>query len=282
MTRPVALVLDNLELPDNQESLDAVAELALRLPPGSQVALASRRAPALPVALLRAQGQVVEVGIAELAADQEEARALLEATGVALSDAETAELIGRTEGWPAGLYLAALALKAGAGRTVGFTFTGDDRFMADYLRSGLLAHLPTELLAFLTPTSVLERMCGPLCDRVLAARGSGRVLESLEDSNLLVLALDCRREWYRYHQLFVSCSWRSWNGASPSWSPSCTPGRPAGARTTGCRRWRSTSPGRGRRRPCGPARHRAGVPGLRRRTGRHRPRLVGVVRGAGV
>jgi LuxR family transcriptional regulator, maltose regulon positive regulatory protein len=202
MTQPVALVLDNLELLDNQESLDAVAELALRLPPGSQVALASRRIPALPVALLRARGQVVEVGVAELAANQAEARALLEATGVALSDAETAELVGRTEGWPAGLYLAALALKAGARRTVGFRFTGDDRFMADYLRSELLAHLPTELLAFLTRTSVLERMCGPLCDRVLAARGSGRVLESLEDSNLLVVPLDRRREWYRYHQLF--------------------------------------------------------------------------------
>jgi LuxR family maltose regulon positive regulatory protein len=126
MTQPVALVLDNLELLDNQEALDAVAELALRLPTGSQVALASRRTPALPVALLRAQGQVVEVGAAELATDQAEARALLEATGVALSDAETAELFRRTEGWPAGLYLAALALKAGAGRTVGFTFTGDD------------------------------------------------------------------------------------------------------------------------------------------------------------
>jgi LuxR family maltose regulon positive regulatory protein len=146
---------------------------------------------------------VVEIGTAELATDQAEVRDLLKATGVVLSDAETGELIRRTEGWPAGLYLAALALKAGgAGRTVGFTFTGDDRFMADYLRSELLAHLPPELLAFLTRTAILERMCGPLCDTVLATSGSGQVLESLEDSNLLVVPLDRRREWYRYHQLF--------------------------------------------------------------------------------
>jgi len=108
----------------------------------------------------------------------------------------------RTEGWPVGLYLAALAVKAGGGQQAGFSLTGDDRFMADYLRSELLAHLPPELVEFLTRTAVLERLSGPLCDAVLATSGSGRVLESLEDSNLLLTALDRQRQWYRYHQLF--------------------------------------------------------------------------------
>jgi LuxR family maltose regulon positive regulatory protein len=203
MTEPVAVVLDHLELLDNRECLDAVAELAVRLPEGSQLVLASRHTPPLPVALLRAQGQMVEVGVAELAMDQQQARALLEGAGVGLADEEVAELAGRTEGWPVGLYLAALALKAGGQQHhAGYGFTGDDRFMADYLRSELLARLSPELVTFLTRTAVLDRMSGPLCDAVLATSGSGPVLSALEDSNLLLVALDRRRQWYRYHHLF--------------------------------------------------------------------------------
>jgi LuxR family maltose regulon positive regulatory protein len=202
MTEPVALILDHLELLDSRECLDAVAELAVRLPAGSQLLLASRHTTPLPVALLRAKGQMVELGVYELAMDQQEAQALLEGAGVQLTPAEVAELASRTEGWPVGLYLAALAHKAGGQHHAGFGFTGDDRFMADYLRSELLAHLPPELVAFLTRTAVLERLSGPLCDAVLATSGSDRALASLEDSNLLLVALDRQREWYRYHHLF--------------------------------------------------------------------------------
>jgi LuxR family transcriptional regulator, maltose regulon positive regulatory protein len=203
MTRPVALVLDHLESLENRECLDAVNELAIGLPAGSQLALAARRPPRLPLPLLRAQGQMVEVGVAELAMDQGEGRALLEATGVGLSDADMTELVEQTEGWPVGLYLAALARKGGGPRRNGGpAFTGDDRFVADYLGSELLAQLPPEQVAFLTRTAVLERMSGPLCDAVLDTTGSSRVLESLEDSNLLVVSLDRRRAWYRYHRLF--------------------------------------------------------------------------------
>jgi LuxR family maltose regulon positive regulatory protein len=102
MTEPVAVVLDHMELLDNRECLDAVAELAVRLPAGSQLMLASRRTPPLPVALLRAQGQVVEVGIDVLAMDQPEARALLEGVGVGLADADMTELSSRTEGGRSG------------------------------------------------------------------------------------------------------------------------------------------------------------------------------------
>ena len=202
MSEPVSLVLDQVESLDDQRCLDAVAELALALPAGSQLALAARRPPALPVALLRASGQVVEVGPAELAMDDREATALLEEAGVGPSDPEVPELVKRAEGWPVGLYLAALALQAGGARpSAGAGFSGEDRFMADYLRSELLAQLPTERVAFLTRTAVLERMCGPLCDAVLAGTGSGAVLGAMEDANLLLVPLDHRRRWYRYHQL---------------------------------------------------------------------------------
>jgi LuxR family transcriptional regulator, maltose regulon positive regulatory protein len=200
MSEPVALVLDQVESLDDQRCLDAVAELALALPAGSQLALAARRAPTLPVALLRARGGVVEVGAAELAMNDRDATALLEEAGVRPSDPEVPELVKRAEGWPVGLYLAALAVQAGGSRP-GAGFSGEDRFMADYLRSELLAQLPAERVEFLTRTAVLERMCGPLCDAVLAGTGSGAVLEAMEGANLLLVPLDRRRRWYRYHQL---------------------------------------------------------------------------------
>ncbi len=203
MTGPVALVLDHLELLENQECLDAVAELAARLPADAQLLVASRARPPLPVAVLRAQGRVVELGVEDLAMDHQEARALLEGAGVGLDDAEVEELVLRTEGWPVGLYLAALAHKAGGPpRHAWAGFTGDDRFMADYLWSELLGQLPPERVTFLTRTAVLERMGGPLCDAVLDTTGSSAVLAWLEGSNLLLVPLDRQRRWYRYHHLF--------------------------------------------------------------------------------
>jgi LuxR family maltose regulon positive regulatory protein len=203
MTQPVALVLDHVEVLANVQSLDAVAEIALQLPAGSQLALGSRATPRLPVGLLRAQGRVVEVGVDELAMDPQEARALLEGTGVRLVEADLAELLGRTEGWPVGLYLAALAQKAaGPRRSAAAGFAGSHRLMADYLWSQLLSGLPQQTMSFLTRTAVLGRMSGRLCDAALDTTDSGRVLESLEGANLLVVPLDQRREWYRYHDLF--------------------------------------------------------------------------------
>jgi LuxR family maltose regulon positive regulatory protein len=203
MTQPVALVLDHVELLANQQCLDAVAELAAQLPRGAQLLVASRARPPLPVALLRAQGRVVELGVEELAMDRQEAAALLEGAGVQIDDTEINDLIKRTEGWPVGLYLAALALRAGAPpTTAGPGFTGNDRFVADYLWSELLGQLPPEQVAFLTRTAVLERLSGSLCDAVLETTGSTSVLASLEASNLLLVPLDRQRWWYRYHHLF--------------------------------------------------------------------------------
>jgi LuxR family maltose regulon positive regulatory protein len=200
---PVVLVLDDVHLLQDQEGLDAVAVLADHLPQGSQLAVTSRGEPALPVARWRAEGRLAELGPGELAMSPAEAGSLLGAVRIELPDAEVAELTRRAEGWPAALYLAALAHKAGGQRAnAAVALDGDDRFMADYLHAELLAHLPTERVAFLTRTAVLDRLSGPLCDAVLETTGSAAVLASLERSNLLVVPLDRQREWYRYHPLF--------------------------------------------------------------------------------
>jgi LuxR family transcriptional regulator, maltose regulon positive regulatory protein len=200
---PVALALDHAEAITEPDCLDTLAEFALRLPPGWQLAVASRHALPLPVARLRAHGRLLEVGANDLAMSSAEAGSLLEGAGLQLSEAGVAELVERTEGWPTGLYLAARAIRAGTPqRETGFACTGDDRYLRGYLRSELLDRASPAELSFLIRTSVLDRMCGPLCDAVLGRSGSGRVLERLERQNLLVVPLDRRREWYRYHQLF--------------------------------------------------------------------------------
>ena len=127
---------------------------------------------------------------------------MLTGAGVEADEASLRDLLQRTEGWPAGLYIAALAIKSGTRQSdAGFTFTGDDVYMGDYLRSELLAGISAEEASFLTRTSVLERMCGSLCDAILEKKESGAVLEQMEARNLLVLPLDRHREWYRYHRL---------------------------------------------------------------------------------
>jgi LuxR family maltose regulon positive regulatory protein len=202
MERPVTVLLDHAEAVTNKQCLLAIAELVLHLPPGWRFALASRAGVPLPAARLRAQGGIVEIGAEDLAMGPLEAALLLKGAGADVDEARIHDLLQRTEGWPAGLYIAALVMKSGTRQDeVGFTFTGDDIFMGDYLRSELLDRVSGAEASFLTRTSVLDRMCGPLCDAILGEKGSGRVLEQMESRNLLVVPLDRRREWYRYHHL---------------------------------------------------------------------------------
>ena len=203
MDEAVVLVLDDLHLLDSQPCLDAVAALARHVPEGSQLVLSARGQPALPLGALRARGVALEIGPDELRMDETEAHQLLSAAGLDLADHEVAELTEHTEGWSAGLYLAALSANAsGAGVTGATEFRGDDRFVADYLLSELLSRLPPEELRFLTRTAVLEPMSGPLCDAILEESDSAAVLESLARSNLFLVPLDRTGEWYRYHHLF--------------------------------------------------------------------------------
>ena len=128
---------------------------------------------------------------------------LLGAAGVELDASELSDLTERTEGWPAGLYLAALSMQTGAAGPRGDEgFSGDDRFVSEYFRVELLSRLPAAEATFLKHTSVLERLSGGLCDAVLQTTGSADTLDALERANGFVVRLDRRREWYRYHHLF--------------------------------------------------------------------------------
>jgi LuxR family maltose regulon positive regulatory protein len=199
----VVLVLDDLHLLRDRQGLDAVAALGRHVPAGSQLALSTRGDSPLPAAALRTRGLAVEVGPDDLRMRAEDAARLLAGAGVDLPGDELAELLERAEGWPAGLYLAALSIRAWGGSPAGkATFAGSDRLVVDYLRSELLAHLSPDEVRFLTRTAVLERMSGPLCDAVLESSGSAAILESLERSNLFLVPLDRDRQWYRYHHLF--------------------------------------------------------------------------------
>ena len=199
---PVTVLLDQAEAVTNRQCLNAIAEFVLRLPPGWRFALASRTAVPLPTARLRAQGGLLEITANDLAMGAVEADALLRGAGAETDEASLGDLLQRTEGWPAGLYIAALAMNSGTqGSETGFTFTGDDVYMGDYLRSELLDRISGTEVSFLTRTSVLDQMCGPLCDAILGEKGSGTVLEQMEARNLLVVPLDRHREWYRYHHL---------------------------------------------------------------------------------
>ena len=203
MTTPVVLVLDDVHLLHNTECRDALSVLADHVPAGSRLVLAGRDEPPLRVARLRAEGRLLEIGADDLALTRQEATALLRVAGLALGEDEVAALHRRTEGWPAGLYLAALYLKEGGPvETAAVSFGGDDRLVSEYMESEFLARISARHRVFLTRTAVLDRMCGSLCEAVLAEPRSAAVLAELAGSNLLLVPLDRRGVWYRYHHLF--------------------------------------------------------------------------------
>src|SRR3954451_15105631 len=199
---PTTLGLDDVHAIDNPQCIDAIVALASHVAEGSQLILSARDGSALPLGFLRTRGLGLELGPDDLRMDKHEARELLSASRLAISDEDVAELMRRTEGWPAGLYLAALSAgTTGVGpREVG-ALTGNDPFVADFLRSEFFAQLPPQELRFLARTSMLEQMSGPLCDAVLASSGSAEILESLAQSNRFVVGLDRDGEWYRCHPL---------------------------------------------------------------------------------
>jgi len=177
--------------------------LADHVPGGSHLVLAGREAPPLPIARLRAAGRTLEVGPRDLVLTVAEASSLLREAGITLREDEVAELHRRTEGWPAGLYLAALSLREGGSvEDAVASLTGEHRLLSRYMESQFLTRLSAPQREFLARTAVLERMCGPLCDAALERRGSAAALAALARSNLLLVPLDQRGKWYRYHQLF--------------------------------------------------------------------------------
>ena len=201
----LTLVLDDYHLVDEGEISAGVWFLLDHLPPQLHLIVSTRADPSLPLARLRARGELVELRANDLRFNGAEAAAYLnEVQGLDLAADDVSALEARTEGWIAALQLAALSLRHHSERASFISgFAGDDRFVVDYLADEVLDQQPPELRRFLLDTSVLERMTGPLCDAVAQRRGSSAVLESLERRNLLTFALDAHRRWYRYHQLFA-------------------------------------------------------------------------------
>src|SRR5215469_10493467 len=203
MTTPVALVLDDVHLLHNSKCRSALSVLADHVSVRSRLVLAGRDQPPLRVARLRAEGKILEIGPGDLALTRDEASSLLRAAEVAVGADELAELHLQTEGWAAALYLAALYLREGgtlAGAVA--SFGGGDRLVSEYVESEFLARIPARDRVFLTRTAVLERMSGLLCEAVLELPGSAAILAGLARSNLLLVPLDRRGQWYRYHHLF--------------------------------------------------------------------------------
>jgi len=202
------LVLDDYHVITAPEVHEAIAFLLDHAPDQMHLMVATRADPPLPLARLRSRGQLVEVRGADLRFTPHEAQQFLnQAMGLDLEAADVDALEERTEGWIAGLQLAALSLRAIPTRP-GVTdfieaFTGSNRFVIDYLADEVLARQPPEVRDFLLRTSVLDRLTGPLCDAVTGQSDGTATLADLERANLFVVALDNERAWYRYHQLFA-------------------------------------------------------------------------------
>lgn len=205
ISHEVVLVLDDYHVIDARDVQDGIAFLLDHLPPQLHLVIATRADPALPLARLRGRGELAEVRAADLRFTPDEAAAYLnEVMGLELAPLEVAALEGRTEGWIAGLQLAALSMQ-GRDDRAGFIagFAGDDRYIVDYLVEEVLQRQPDHVRRFLLETAILDRLSGPLCEAVTGQDGGKTMLDALDRGNLFVVPLDAQRRWYRYHQLFA-------------------------------------------------------------------------------
>ncbi len=201
----VVLVLDDYHAIDAPDIHRGMAFVLDHLPPQLHLVIATRSDPALPLARLRARGELAEVRAADLRFTPDEAARYLNGVmGLGLTGPDVAALEGRTEGWIAALQLAALSIQ-GRDDVAGFIagFAGDDRYIVDYLVEEVLRRQPEDVRSFLLQTSILGRMSGPLCDALTGRDGGKAMLDVLDRGNLFLVPLDDRRRWYRYHHLFA-------------------------------------------------------------------------------
>jgi len=209
---PTVVALDDYHLIDGAAVHEAVTFLLDNLPPQVTLAMTTRADPPLPLSRLRARGELVEVRAADLRFTTDEAAVFLnEVMELQLDPALVAALEARTEGWAAGLQLAALSARThagaadGSGDVAGFVeaFSGSHRFVLDYLVEEVLDRQPDQVRAFLLDSSVLDQLAGGLCDALTGRSDGQSMLEALERENLFVVPLDDERRWYRYHHLFA-------------------------------------------------------------------------------
>jgi len=205
LSAPVVLVLDDYHMIKERRCHEQIRFLLLHLPPSAQIVIITRADPPLPLARLRAAGEMAEIRARELRFTPDEAAQLIAAVaGIRLGAPDLGQLMERTEGWPAGVYLAAVSLR-GHPSPHGFIreFTGNNRFIVDFLAEEVLSRQPAEIQQFLARTSLLARFCAPLCDAVTGSTGGAAIIEVLERENLFLVPLDDNRQWYRYHHLFA-------------------------------------------------------------------------------
>jgi len=198
---PIRFVLDDVHRLTDRTCLDALGELIARLPPGGQVAIAGREDVDLPIARWRSQGALLEVGTDELAFDLDETHTLLRQAGLDPTIDQIRVINEQSEGWPAGIYLAAIATGSPEPTTVGPVPSGGDRYIADYLRAEVLGSLDEPTVSFLRRTAILDQVSGSSCNAVAQVRDATSTLERLAAANRLIIPLDSRRVWYRYHTL---------------------------------------------------------------------------------
>ena len=200
----LALVLDDYHHINNPAIHQAMTLLLEHLPPQMRLIITTRADPPLPLARLRVRGQITELRENDLRFTLEEATAFLnEMMALNLTETHIATLESRTEGWIAGLQLAALSVQQQAHPEQFIAlFAGDDQYIVDYLVEEVLNHQPAEMQNFLLQTSILNRMSGSLCDTVTGGSNGQAKLETLQQANLFVIPLDTKRRWFRYHHLF--------------------------------------------------------------------------------
>jgi LuxR family maltose regulon positive regulatory protein len=221
LPEPVVLVLDDCHMIKGAGCYDQLAFLLLHLPSAVQLVLITRVDPPLPLARLRGTGDMVEIRAGELHFRSAQAAELVARTaGVELSEPDLADLVDRTEGWPAGLYLAALSLRGHPSPSAFIRqFTGDSRFVLDFLAEEVFSRQPAEIRQFLARTAILSRFCAPLCDAVTGSANSARIINILERENLFVVPLDDSRQWFRYHHLFAQALQRELARTEPGVGP---------------------------------------------------------------
>ncbi len=202
---PVVLVLDDYHAIREPSCHDQVAFVLSHLPAAVQLVLVTRADPPLPLTRLRAAGEMAEVRGPELRFAPAQAAALVRTVAaVDLSETDLADLVERTEGWPAGIYLAALSLRGHPSPHAFIRqFTGDNRFVVDFLADEVLSNQPAHIRQFLARTAILGRFCAPLCDAVTGSANAAEIIDALERDNLFLVPLDDIRQWYRYHHLFA-------------------------------------------------------------------------------
>jgi LuxR family maltose regulon positive regulatory protein len=198
------LVVDDVAVLHTHTAIQALMAMTQSPPDGGQLVLASRAEPRLALGRLRAHRELAELTTRDFAMTRGEAAALLTGAGVRLGPNDVNALVERTEGWPAGLYLAALSLRHEPDPIAAIAaFGGDDRLVADYIEETVLSDLSARQVDFLLRTSVLDRMSGPLCDAILGETDSGSVLKELARATAMVVPLDNSDRWYRHHRLLA-------------------------------------------------------------------------------